>query len=555
MKLALAQINPTVGDIEGNVELIRRFVARAASAGVRLVIFPELSVIGYPPRDLLMKPRFVADQVDAVRQLARESGDTAMLVGYARPNPGAEGRPLQNCIALLQRGRIEAVVAKSSLPTYDVFDESRYFEPAESSPLIELDGVRFGVSICEDLWNDERLISRRLYHRNPIADQARAGADIFVNCSASPFGMGKHEFRLKLFADQTRQHRIPLLYVNQVGGNDDLVFDGNSCLLDSGGRIVAHARDFEQDLLVVDMEDLPARTERPKVGVEALYSALVLGLRDYARKCGFRSVVLGLSGGVDSAVSAAIAADAVGAENVLAVAMPSRYSSRGSLDDAAALARNLGIRLLVVPIEPAHRAMEQMLSEAFAGTEPDTTEENIQARIRGNIVMALSNKFGHLPISTGNKSELAVGYCTLYGDMSGGLGVIGDVLKTSVYELAHFINRRRPLIPDSILTKPPSAELRPNQTDQDSLPAYEVLDTILQMYIEQEKSADEIIEATSSREGFSAELVRSVIVMVDRNEYKRRQAAPVLKVSSRAFGYGRRMPIAQRYNQFRNSRS
>jgi NAD+ synthetase len=556
MRIALAQINPTVGDLAGNCRKAIDFIGRAKAAGAKLVIFPELSVIGYPPKDLLLKPQFVQDNLRAVRLIASRVSGIDAVVGYAQPNSDPVGRPLHNAVALLREGEIVSRHFKTLLPTYDVFDESRYFEPGplhERGNLVQIGALVAGLSICEDLWNDEKMIPRRLYHQNPIADLHHAGAQLMINTSASPFVLGKHDFRLKLFSSQVRQYGQPLVYVNQVGGNDELVFDGNSVAFDGAGNVIAQAKDFEEDLLVVDIP-LPDSGEKidpgplnlPSAGIESIYKALVLGLRDYVRKCGFASVVLGLSGGIDSALTAALAVAALGPEKVTGIAMPGRFSSDHSIADARQLAQNLGIAFHVVPIGPVHAAYEQTLGPAFAGMPPDVTEENLQARVRGGLLMAFSNKCNHLLLTTGNKSELAVGYCTLYGDMCGGLAVISDVPKTTVWELARWINQRagRPLIPTSSIDKIPSAELRPNQTDQDSLPPYPLLDAILFRYVEEEKSAAQIIA-----EGFDEPTVLRVIKLIDRSEYKRRQAAPGIKVTSRAFGFGRRMPIAQNYQQ------
>jgi NAD+ synthase (glutamine-hydrolysing) len=576
MRIALAQINPTVGDIPGNTRLILDFMGRAKTAGAALVVFPELAVTGYPPKDLLLKPQFVEDNIRAVQTIARQVHGIAAIVGYAERNADPIGRPLHNAVALLRDGQIASRHFKTLLPTYDVFDESRYFEPGPinaTENLFKLDGIMIGQSICEDLWNDEKLIARRLYHQNPIADLNAAGAEILVNASASPFVVNKHQFRLELFGEQVRRFGKPLVYVNQVGGNDELVFDGNSCVFDAAGHVVAQAKAFEEDLLVVDIPrrdtslrpvlDVSSSNEtnstkhRPRHGPEArvtvaqspiqsIHNALLLGLRDYVRKCSFKSVVLGLSGGIDSALTAALAVDALGNDKVVGVAMPSRFSSDHSVNDARQLADNLGIAFHVIPIGPIHDAYETTLAPPFHGQPADVTEENLQARVRGALLMAFSNKFNHLLLTTGNKSELAVGYCTLYGDMCGGLNVIADVPKTTVYELSHFVNTRagREIIPASTIHKAPSAELRPNQTDQDCLPPYDILDAILQRYVEEEKGAAEIIA-----DGFDRKTVLRVIKLVDRSEYKRRQAAPGLKVTSRAFGFGRRMPIAQRYEQ------
>jgi NAD+ synthase (glutamine-hydrolysing) len=440
---------------------------------------------------------------------------------------------------------------KSLLPTYDVFDESRYFEPGPDTELTFIENQPVGVSICEDLWNDEKFLERPLYHFNPIGALAEAGARTLLNISASPFVLGKNEYRHKLFSFQAKRWHMPVVYVNQVGGNDDLVFDGNSVVFDAQGNRIAQARDFAEDLLIVDLpnEGEPQISITPRQGISSIHAALLLGLRDYVDKCKFKSVLLGLSGGIDSAVVGALAAEALGAQNVIGIALPSRYSSDHSISDAAKLAQNLGIHFQTVPIEAAHRAMEETLAPLFTGTTPGLAEENVQARLRGNILMALSNKFGHLLLTTGNKSEVATGYCTLYGDMCGGLALISDVPKMMVYELARFMNAeasrqgRIPPIPEGSITKPPSAELRPNQKDQDSLPPYEILDDIIERYVEEEKSVPEIIA-----EGFDAVIVQRVARLVDLSEYKRKQMPPGIKVTSRAFGFGRRMPIAQGYD-------
>ena len=569
MRIALAQINPTVGDITHNAEKIVRFAADARRQGARLVVFPELSVTGYPPKDLLLKAGFVEDNLRAVREIAAKiPPDVEAVVGYADRNEQPVGRPLHNAVAVLRGGKVVSRHFKTLLPTYDVFDESRYFEPgpvSETENLVEIGDppakVTAGLTIGEDRWNDEKLIPRRLYHQNPIADLHAAGAELLINASASPFVVGKHDFRIRLFGAQVKHFGRPLVYVNQVGGNDELVFDGNSCAFDRGGNLIANAKDFEEDLLVVDLPTAHHGPSRGRVtiddshlgdlrlhafssGVESIHNALVLGLRDYVRKCGFKTVVLGLSGGIDSALTAALAVEALGKDKVVGVAMPSRFSSDHSVNDARELAENLGIEFHLIPIKSIHDEYERTLAPAFAGRERDVTEENLQARVRGALLMAFSNKFNHLLLTTGNKSEVAVGYCTLYGDMCGGLGVISDVPKTTVYALSEFVNRKagRDVIPRNTITKPPSAELRPDQTDQDSLPPYDVLDAILFRYVEEEKSAAQIIG-----EGYDPATVTRVVKLIDRSEYKRRQAPPGLKVTSRAFGFGRRMPIAQNY--------
>jgi len=550
MIIALAQTNPTIGDIEANGRRLAERIKEAGAAGADLVVFPELSMTGYPPKDLLRKGDFVKQNVEAVAQLAKHTaGGPAALVGFVKPNPAPVGRALQNAAALLKDGRVSGEFCKSLLPTYDVFDEHRYFEPAEKTGLTEiaLGGrkVRVGITICEDLWNNEQVFHRRLYHRNPMDELAVAGAELVVNLSASPFVVGKQAIRERLLGGHAAAKSVPIICVNQVGGNDELLSDGASCCFDPSGRLVARAAAFTEDLLFVDLDNLTGRRIEPYPdGIASVWQALVMGTRDYVGKCGFADVVVGLSGGIDSAVTAAIAVEAVGSGHVHGIAMPSRYSSEHSLADARALAANLDIDFRIIHIGEIHEAFERQLAPVFAGRPADVTEENIQARTRGNILMALSNKFGWLLLSTGNKSELAVGYCTLYGDMCGGLAVISDVPKTMVYELARLVNAgaAQELIPRSTLTKPPSAELRPDQHDQQSLPPYDVLDAILYQYVEQERSVADIIGA-----GFDPAIVREVVCKVDRNEYKRKQAATGLKVTSRAFGVGRRMPIAARF--------
>ena len=551
MKVALAQIDYLVGDISGNSARILAAIEQARAAGADLVVFSELAVLGYPPKDLLLKPRLIRDNVEAVERIAAACRGIAALVGLATENTEPDGRHLRNSAALCADGRVLSLHHKSLLPTYDVFDEQRYFEPAPAVQLATLprrngETIRLGISICEDLWNDETILGRKLYHVSPVRQLAEAGAQVFINLSASPYWLDKHDTRIELFARHVRAHGIPLLFCNQVGGNDELIFDGASTAFAADGSVIAQARSFGEDLLIVDLTGGgPQRIEPHPRGEAGLHDALVLGTRDYVDKCGFRGVVVGLSGGIDSAVTAAIAVAALGPDRVHGVAMPSRYSSDHSLSDARAVARNLGIDFRVIPITQMHEAIETQMRPQFEGRPPDVTEENLQARLRGMILMALSNKFGWLVLTTGNKSELAVGYCTLYGDMCGGLAVIGDVPKMWVYRLGRHINERagREVIPVGSLTKPPSAELRPNQTDQDTLPPYDVLDEILHKYIEEERSAQDLVAA-----GFDEALVRRVIQMVDGNEYKRKQAAPCLKVTSRAFGFGRRMPIAARFD-------
>jgi NAD+ synthase (glutamine-hydrolysing) len=542
MRIALLQINPTVGALEGNSSRIVQGARNARSLGADLVVTPELALTGYPPRDLLMHSGFIERSYSVLRRMALEMKDApAVLVGAATMNASEAGRPLYNSAVLLRNGILGPAFHKTLLPTYDVFDEDRYFEPAHGPQILVLNGTRVGVSICEDLWNDRDFWRRRLYHRDPVETLADAGAEAIVNLSASPFARGKHVFREKMFAHTARKYGLPVLWVNQVGGNDDLIFDGRSAAWDREGQMFARAASFREDLLMVDLAGGrgPVTEEDGDLETE-VWNALVLGVRDYVRKTGFRQVLLGLSGGIDSAVTAAIAADAVDPQNVLGVLMPSIYSSDGSVTDSLALANNLGIKTVLLPISGVMKAYDETLGEPFAGLPPDVTEENIQARIRGTLLMALSNKFGSLLLTTGNKSELAVGYCRLYGDMNGGLAVIADVPKTMVYRLARWRNQRKPDLPDAILTKTPSAELRPGQTDQDSLPPYEILDQILELHINQSQSAEAIIS-----HGFDHDTVRRVLRLVRAAEFKRKQAAPALKVSSRAFGTGWRMPIAE----------
>ena len=543
MKIALLQINPVVGDLAGNAQLIADAVREAG--GVDLAVTPELALVGYLPRDFLLNPGFVRDSWRRLEQLAKElAGGPPTLVGLPQPNSSDTGRPLFNAAVLLHDGRIGATFHKGLLPTYDVFDEDRYFEPALEPQLLELAGHRIGVSICEDIWNDRDFWKRRRYHHDPVEALVTAGADLVVNLSASPFFAGKQRQREQMLSSLARKYRVAIAYVNQYGGNDDLVFDGRSGFFSAEGTQLARGRAFDRDVLICDSSSVHPLPPAADVSPESeIWHALVLGTRDYARKCGFSRVVLGLSGGIDSALTAAIAADALGPENVLGVLMPSPFSSQGSVDDALALAANVGIETITLPIKEVMLSMEHALREPFAGTVRDVTEENIQARIRGNLLMALSNKRGALLLTTGNKSELAVGYCTLYGDMSGGLGVIADVPKTMVYRVSRWLNgiRSGPVIPEATLTKAPSAELRPDQTDQDSLPPYELLDAILERHIEHHEPADTIVEA-----GFDDATVRRVLHLVRTAEFKRKQAAPGLKVTDRAFGTGWRMPIAAR---------
>ncbi|MFI5178605.1 MAG: NAD+ synthase [Vicinamibacterales bacterium] len=545
MKIALLQINPTVGDLAGNARLILDALGDARAQGADLAVTPELALVGYLPRDLVLSGGFVRRSWDALSVLARDAAALPpVLVGIPEPNPSEEGRPLFNAVVLLRGGQVDQRFRKALLPTYDVFDEDRYFEPFHGPQVLEMGGRRLGISICEDIWNDRDFWKRRRYHHDPIEELIRVGVDAVVNLSASPFSAGKHARRELMLGNVARRHRVPVLYVNQFGGNDDLVFDGRSCAFDATGATTARGRSFDGDVVVCDLDGASAMGPPTDVGVESeIWRALVLGTRDYVRKCGFASAVLGLSGGIDSALTAAIAVEALGATRVLGVLMPSPYSSRGSIEDARQLADNLGIETMTLPIEGVMRAYDTALEAAFAGTDSGVAKENIQARIRGALMMALSNSRGALLLTTGNKSEISVGYCTLYGDMSGGLAVIADVPKTMVYRVARWKNETagRAIIPEASLTKAPSAELRPNQTDQDSLPPYDVLDDILQRHIEQHQPADEIAAA-----GFDPDTVRRVLKLVRLAEFKRKQAAPGLKVTDRAFGTGWRMPIAAR---------
>ncbi len=544
MKVALLQLNFTVGDLEGNASLIRDAVQQAHQAGADLAVTSELALLGYPPRDLLLYPTFIQQAHQVLVTLAQAlQSSIPVIVGTVSPNPATEGRALFNSAAWLENGHIQSWYHKCLLPTYDVFDEDRYFEPACQPQLIKFKGYTIGMSICEDIWNDHDFWQHPRYINDPVADMTRSGANLLINLSASPFSVGKLGFRIQMIGSLARRYRIPVLYANQVGGNDDLIFDGASFAVDQMGSTIAQGAAFKPDLVVVDLDhDRGTYTAPPSEPTEEIYQALVLGTRDYVIKCGFKQVLVGLSGGIDSAVTGAIAVAALGSENVLGVLMPSPYSSQGSIDDALALAHNLGIQTYQLPIEPVMTAFDQLLAGPFQNLPPDTTEENLQSRIRGTTLMALSNKFRRLLLTTGNKSELSVGYCTIYGDMSGGLAVISDVPKTQVYALAHYLNRRRTLIPESTLLKPPSAELRPDQKDSDSLPSYEVLDQILNRHIELHQSAQELVAA-----GFDPGVVAQVISLVNRAEFKRKQAPPGLRVTSRAFGSGWRMPIVKRW--------
>jgi NAD+ synthase (glutamine-hydrolysing) len=546
MKIGFAQINPTVGDLRGNFEKIAGAYDQLARAGADIVIAPELAVTGYPPQDLVFKSRFVPENLAVLDDLQKRLSKPALLVGFVDRNEG-RGKPFHNAAALLQAGEPLQKTHKSLLPTYDVFDEDRYFEPAREIAPLNFRGHRIGVTICEDIWT-ERYLPRPFYDVDPVCALITQEAEMILNVSASPFSLRKPAVRREMISGLAGTYQRPIFYCNAVGGNDQLVFDGNSIAVNARGQLLAQLPAFEEANVIVDSESVPG-AEAPSADiVQELYAALRLGLRDYLAKCGFKSAVLGLSGGIDSAVVAAIAVDALGPNNVTGVSMPSQFSSRGSVLDALVLAKNLRIQCLQIPIADAFAVFKAQFKEVFAGRTEDATEENMQARLRGMALMALSNKFGHIVLSTGNKSELAVGYCTIYGDMAGGLAVISDVPKTMIYELARFINSEASragkceIIPASTIEKPPSAELRPNQKDQDTLPPYDVLDAILRLYVEDNLGVAEIVA-----QGFDEKTVRWVQRRVDLNEYKRAQAAPGLKVTSRAFGVGRRMPIAQRY--------
>jgi NAD+ synthase (glutamine-hydrolysing) len=541
VKIALGQINPIVGDFAGNAAKIIDYAHRAKSQGAGLVLFPELSVCGYPPRDLVERASFVDHNRETAEHIARETQGIAVICGLVTPAHAETGKSVMNSAALLMDGRVKFVQSKMLLPTYDVFDEMRNFAPARSQVLFPFCGKQMALTICEDAWNDKHFWDRQLYSVDPVEALVRSGGDFVLNISASPFWVNKRELRRDMLATIAKNDHVPVVFVNQVGGNDSLVFDGSSLVFDREGKMIAQGKSFEEDLIFFDSDKLTGEIHEQIEGEEAsVYAALVLGTRDYVRKCGFKKVIVGLSGGIDSALTAAISVDAVGRENVVGVGMPGPYSSEGSISDARELAANLDVRFEILKITEIFEGYKSALHHVFTGYKEDVTEENIQSRIRGSLLMALSNKYGALVLSTGNKSELGVGYCTLYGDMAGGLAVIGDVPKTMVYRLSKYVNSRKQIIPQATLVKPPSAELRPGQKDTDSLPDYEVLDAILEDYIEQSRSAEEITDS----HGFDLRLVKDVIRMVERNEYKRQQAAPVIKISPKAFGYGRRFPIA-----------
>ncbi|HEX8170260.1 MAG TPA: NAD+ synthase [Thermoanaerobaculia bacterium] len=544
MKVYLGQINTTVGALSTNAELIRRAYDEGVAAGADVVLVPELAVTGYPPRDLLDRNTFVEAALAVRDQLVAMTGEVTLIFGCPVRTESWCGKPLHNAAVVARNGEILLEQAKTLLPTYDVFDELRYFEPGRNVRTVDIAGRRVGVMICEDFWFDDEMFGTKLYCRNPVDELVRQGAEVLLNISASPFNAGKRKSRWDIFSKIARRYDVPLVYVNQIGGNDELLFDGSSIVFDRTGQTIFCAPAFEEHRSLVQLSGSPCESVLALGKEEEIGRGLILGLRDYIRKCGFTDVVIGLSGGIDSAVTAAIAAAAIGPEHVTGIAMPSQFSSQHSIDDARALAENLGIAFHLVPIADIYQPYEGALDTLFNTHKFDTTNENVQARIRGNILMAWSNRTGAMVVSTGNKSELAVGYCTLYGDMAGGLALLGDVYKTMVYRVARWLNRERAVIPESTMTKPPSAELRPNQTDQDSLPPYEVLDEILKLYIEEWKELDEIVAA-----GFDRDLVARILKMVDTAEFKRRQAAPTVRVSEKAFGSGRDMPIAQRWRR------
>ncbi len=554
MRIALAQINNTIGDLDANAAKILDFARRAEHAGADLVAFPELALTGYPPRDLVEKPSFLDRTAAALESIVRESAnlDVALIVGYVARSPESAAIKAQNAAAVIDRGQILLDQRKVLLPTYDVFDEARYFQPGDRQSVVTVRGQRLALAICEDFWNDKQFWERRRYSRDPIEEIVRQGADILLSINASPWNIGKRAQRRAIFEALAKRFNLPVVYVHMVGGNDQLVFDGSSFAMTREGHLAALAKSFEEDLILFDSETGAGDNHDSHLTLdEAAFDALVLGTRDYIRKCGFRSVLIGLSGGIDSALVAAIAVEAVGKENVTGIGMPGPYSSDHSLTDARCLAHNLGIRFEIVPIKLGYEAVLETLGPLFIGFNPDTTEENLQSRLRGLTLMALSNKFGSLVLTTGNKSEIAVGYCTLYGDMCGGLAVISDVPKTMVYRLSRIANARYERrgqpgpIPENTFTKPPSAELRPDQKDTDSLPDYETLDAILGAYIERYESVPEI----AAKENLPESLVRDIVRKVDRNEYKRQQAAPGLRITPKAFGVGRRFPIAHRFTE------
>ncbi|MGA9778628.1 MAG: NAD+ synthase [Limisphaerales bacterium] len=543
MKIGLLQLNSTIGDFAANRQKLLAGYETACARGAEFVLAPELFLCGYPPRDLLLRADFVGANLTALAETAKSIGKIPLCVGYVDQNVDRPGRALRNSAAILHDGRIVWRTHKCLLPTYDVFDEDRYFEPAKNVAPFDSNGHKLAITICEDIWNDQDFWPERLYRRDPVKELIGLGAEAIINISASPWHDGKEGVRLEMLQRVARDEGVPLAYVNLIGANDELIFDGHSVVLNQHGEPLALGKGFAEDLLVVDWAaDSPAQKVEWPLREQQLFAALSLGIRDYISKCGFKSAIVGLSGGIDSALVAVLAADALGPDKVTGVSMPARYSSQGSLSDAEVLAKNLGIRYEVLPIETIFQSVEKQLAKVFAGTKPNEAEENIQSRLRGVTLMALSNKFGGLVLTTGNKSEMAAGYCTLYGDMSGALAPLADVFKMDIYKIARWVNRDREIIPAASINKPPSAELRPDQKDQDSLPPYEILDQILDAYVVQQLSKSEII-----LRGFDAAVVNDVINKITFSEYKRRQAAPGLKVSPRAFGIGRRIPIAQRF--------
>ncbi|MGD9201371.1 MAG: NAD+ synthase [Chitinispirillia bacterium] len=548
MKIALCQLNPVTGDIIGNTKRIKDVFNKVKSESPDLIIFPELFISGYPPSDLLENSWFIANSLSSIDELcalSMQCPDTGIITGIALPDNVPNGRGLFNTALLITEGKILFHQNKTLLPTYDVFDESRYFDQAPEIELIEFKGEKLGITICEDAWNSEELWEKQRYNTDPVKILAEKGATLMINISASPFHLGKGKIRLSVIQNHAKRHNIPFVFVNMVGANDELIFDGCSMFLNASGELCELLSCFKEEIKIIDTANTHELTNIPRLdSISHAYKALVLGVKDYTRKCGFKKVLIGLSGGIDSAVTCSIAADALGPENVLGVTMPSMYSSPGSINDSAQLAQNLGIEFKEIPIKPIYTSFLKALSPHFNNYSPDITEENLQARIRSNILMGLSNKYGSLLLTTGNKSELAVGYCTLYGDMSGGLSVISDVYKTMVYKIAKYINRKKEIIPRKIIEKAPSAELKPDQVDQDSLPPYEILDSILKMLIEKNASTKDII-----KKGFKKDTVSWVIKAIGKNEYKRRQSAPGLKITQKAFGSGRRFPIAAKYTR------